>query len=172
MATAQGRNARARVIASKHTATEMETELARLITLPLASLRAEWSKRFEIDASAIRSRAALTRMLAWQTQADAFGDLDAETKRRLIHIGGKLERDGTFEPAGRRELPPGTILSREWKGVIHTATVADDGFQHLGKTYGSLSDIARTITGTRWSGPRFFGLEQKKSQPDKDKIVP
>jgi hypothetical protein len=53
------------------------------------------------------------------------------------------------------------VLSREWKGVIHQVTAAEAGFDYLGKRYRSLSDIARTITGTRWSGPRFFGLERK-----------
>jgi hypothetical protein len=112
------------------------------------------------------------RMLAWQIQADAFGGLDAETEQRLDSIGEKLEQDGSYEPTVRRELPPGTMLSREWKGVVHTVMLTGDGFQHLGKTYGSLSDVARAITRTRWSGPRFFGLEQKKATSNIDKIVP
>jgi hypothetical protein len=64
------------------------------------------------------------------------------------------------------------MLSREWKGVVHTVARTGKGFQHLGKTYRSLSDIARAITGTRWSGPRFFGLEQKKAAPHAGKVVP
>ena len=71
-----------------------------------------------------------------------------------------------------RDLSPGVVLTREWKGVIHKVTVMAGGFQHLGKRYGSLSDIARTITGTRWSGPRFFGLEQKERPNLKKRVAP
>ena len=84
------------------------------------------------------------------------------TERRLGEIGKALERDGDYEPKVRRDFSPGVVLTREWKGTIHKVTVMAQGFQYLGKRYKSLSDIARTITGTRWSGPGFFGLEQKK----------
>ena len=71
------------------------------------------------------------------------------------------------QPKVRRNFAPGVELTREWKGVIHKVIVTAGGFQHLGKQYRSLSDIARTITGTRWSGPRFFGLEQKPARPSR-----
>ena len=61
-------------------------------------------------------------------------------------------------------LRPGTILVREWRGVSHRVVVLDAGFEHDGKQYRSLSEIARTISGTRWSGPRFFGVEQRESR--------
>jgi hypothetical protein len=82
----------------------------------------------------------------------------------LIKIGEALQRDGSHEPKIRRGFSPGVVLSREWKGVLHKVTVVVGGFQYQGKRYRSLSDIARTITGTRWSGPRFFGLEQKQKR--------
>ena len=55
-------------------------------------------------------------------------------------------------------LKPGTVLTREWRGTLHKVHVLDPGFAHQGRTYRSLSEIARVITGTRWSGPRFFGV--------------
>jgi hypothetical protein len=168
---AMQRNARRRAVVFTPGAADIEAKLSRLPGLPLGTLREEWTRRFKTDAGAIRSRTVLMRMLAWQIQADAFGGLDAETRQKLNSIGAKLERDCTYEPTVRRELPPGTILNREWKGVVHTVTRTGDGFRHLGKTYGSLSDVARAITGTRWSGPRFFGLEQKKAAPNTEKIV-
>jgi hypothetical protein len=59
----------------------------------------------------------------------------------------------------RRQLKPGTVLVREYQGQRHTVTVAPDGFDWQGTTYASLSAIARAITGTAWSGPRFFALQ-------------
>ena len=93
-----------------------------------------------------------------------MGGLDAVTERKLRDVATALERDGSYERKVRRELSSGVVLTREWKGVIHKVTVTADGFLHLGQRYKSLSDIARTITGTRWSGPRFFGLEQKSTR--------
>lgn len=92
-----------------------------------------------------------------------MGGLDGATERALAKIGEALGRDGSYQPKIRNGFSPGVVLSREWKGVLHRVTAAAEGFQYLGKSYRSLSDIARTITGTRWSGPRFFGLEQKKA---------
>jgi hypothetical protein len=103
-------------------------------------------------------------MLAWQIQAEVHGALDLKTTRTLAAIAQALARDGAYQPQIMRSLSPGVVVTREWKGIVHKVTVTQHGFQHLGKTYRSLSDIARTITGTRWSGPRFFGLEQRTAR--------
>ena len=103
------------------------------------------------------------RVLAYRLQADRLGDLDAECKRLL-------DGAGPPEDAGRRALDrkrltanvrPGTMLSREWNGRMQRVAVLADGFAWNGKTYPSLSKIAFAITGTRWNGPRFFGLRDK-----------
>lgn len=104
------------------------------------------------------------------TQTD--GQWTANTERKLRNIAKALERDGDYEPKIRRDVSPGVVLTREWKSVIHKITVTTDGFQHLGKRYGSLSDIARTMTDTRRSGPRFFGLEQKQHSKPKTRRAP
>jgi hypothetical protein len=115
-----------------------------------------------------RSSHLLRRVLAWKIQEAASGGLDAETRRTLNSVAIALERDGKYEPQIRRGLSPGVVLTREWKGIVHKVTVTRGGFECSGQRYKSLSDIARTITGTRWSGPRFFGFEQKTRRRSKD----
>ena len=140
------------------------TRILTLAELPTAELRKAWKSQIASDAPPVRSRAVLYQLLAWQIQSDAIGGLDSATERALAKIGEALRRDGSYEPKIRSGFSPGVVLSREWKGVAHRVTVAADGFDYLGKRHRSLSDIARTITGTRWSGPRFFGLEQKQQR--------
>ena len=154
--------------AGRAAASDVEKELIRLPALNLDELRREWKLEFKVDPPLVRSRDILLRLLAWQMQSDTLGDLDADTERKLRNITKALERDGDYEPKIRRNLSSGVVLTREWKGVIHKVTATADGFQHLGKRYGSLSDVARTITGTRWSGPRFFGLEQRKRRQSQE----
>jgi hypothetical protein len=90
-------------------------------------------------------------MLAWRLQEQAFGGLDQEG---LSFLEGLARRAGL----PRRRLKPGTVLVRDYHGQRHTVTVTDHGFEWQGMTYASLSAIARAITGTAWSGPRFFAL--------------
>jgi len=142
----------------------IEAELSALGTSVIGDLKSAWADRFNEEPPATRSRDLLVRLLAWRIQEEAMGGLDAVTGRKLRDVATALERDGSYEPKVRRELSSGVVLTREWKGVIHKVTVTADGFQHRGQRYKSLSDIARTITGTRWSGPRFFGLEQKSTR--------
>ena len=107
-------------------------------------------------------------MIAYRLQADALGDLDAETLRLLKRVGS-ARSDTEVAPLTdafdqrRRELLPGTVLTREWNGHIHRVMVARDGFAWEGRTYDSLSKIACAITGTKWNGPRFFGLRDKST---------
>ena len=142
-----------------------EADISGLVELSISGLRDAWTERFDADAPPVRSRDVLLRMFAWRVQEEAFGGLDFKSERQLRQIGNALERDGSYEPQIRRDLSPGVVVIREWKGVTHKVTVTADGFQYQGTHYRSLSDIARTITGTRWSGPRFFGLEQKNARP-------
>ena len=103
------------------------------------------------------------RVLAYRLQADLLGDLDGESQRLL-------DRSESPEDAGKRavdfarrtgNLRPGTVLAREWNGQMHRIAVLADGFAWNGKTYPNLSKVAFAITGTRWSGPKFFGLRDK-----------
>jgi Protein of unknown function (DUF2924) len=97
------------------------------------------------------SKHLLGRMMAWRLQEQAFGGLDRES---LSFLEGLARHGGSPQ----RRLKPGTVLVREHRGQRHIVTVASDGFEWQGTTYASLSAIARAITGTAWSGPRFFAL--------------
>lgn len=121
--------------------------VAQLIDMPLAGLRAEWQKRY---GQPPKHRAAdlLRRVLAWRIQADAFGDLDAATRRILS------KEQTVLRPAAQ----PGMRLAREWAGRRYELVVIESGVVFEGQTFGSLSEVARHITGRRWNGPRFFGL--------------
>lgn len=137
----------------------LEAEIERIGKMTLAVLRAAWSK-ITGTPPAGQSKDLLRRRLAWRLQARAFGGLSAETKRRLKRLYEAFARDPGFTPSPILDLKPGTVLVREWRGVQHCVRVLDDGFDHRGMHLASLSEVARHITGTRWSGTRFFGLRQ------------
>lgn len=133
--------------------TDLATEIAALQALSAPALRARWATTFGRPAPRRLSRQVLLRALTWQIQADRFGGLSSSTRRRLSSAG----------PAERATRPavaltPGTTLLRDWQGETHRVEVLADGFRWRGDCYRSLSVIATRITGTRWSGPRFFGL--------------
>jgi Protein of unknown function (DUF2924) len=132
-------------------AAAIEAEIAHLRSLALDALRRRWRAVFGRTPPAPLSKDLLGRMIAWRLQEQAFGGLDRESLRFLE----SLARHGG---SPRRRLKPGTVLVREYHGQRHTVTVAVDGFEWQGTTYASLSAIARAITGTAWSGPRFFAL--------------
>ena len=93
--------------------------------------------------------------MAWRMQTEAAGGLDAETRRMLRRAPGTAGRTGNDVT-----LRPGQRLTREWRGGHYEVEVVASGFVHAGKTYKSLSEVARVITGTQWNGPRFFGLRK------------
>jgi hypothetical protein len=137
----------------------LAADLAAIETQSLNQLRATWSARLGTDPPAIRSRDVLLGLLAWELQAEHLGGLDAASLRKLRQVADTLERDGIYAPQAIPRMAPGVILTREWKGVVQRVTVTTHGFRHGEKEYRSLSEVARAITSTRWSGPRFFGLE-------------
>jgi hypothetical protein len=146
----------------------IEAEIAHLRSLALDALRRHWRVIFGRRPPADLSKDLLGRMIAWRLQERAFGGLDRESLRFL----DSLARHGR---SPRRQLKPGTVLVRDYQGQRHTVTVAPNGFDWQGTTYASLSAIARAITGTAWSGPRFFALSPRNSTSasgDKRRSVP
>jgi Protein of unknown function (DUF2924) len=143
----------------------LDNEIARLRGLDVGELRARWHTVFRRRAPPHLPRHLLFRILAYQLQADRLGDLDAASRRLLDRLGsGSLERlDQRVADLkrSRTALRPGTLLTREWDGYLQRVMVLADGFSWNGKTYPSLSKVAFAMTGTRWSGPRFFGLRDK-----------
>ena len=146
----------------------LAAEIAQLRELDASALRARWRVVFRKDAPPHLPRHLLMRVLAYRLQADRLGDLDAESQR-LLDTSTSPEQVARMTEARRRQirLRPGTVLAREWKGQMQRVSVMPDGFAWNGTTYSSLSRIACVITGTRWNGPKFFGLRDKgaKGQP-------
>jgi len=127
------------------------SEVRALARMDLQGLRAEWRRRYGAPPT-LRSSGLLAMMLAWRIQVDAFGGLDSDLARRL--------RRGVGLGSSKLTFAAGARLTREWRGELHEVEVADDGFRYRGETYRSLSRIASLITGTRWNGRRFFGLDK------------
>ena len=111
-------------------------------------------------------RHLLFRVLAYRLQADHLGDLDTESRRLLDGPGSPDDAGKRAVDPGRltADVKPGTILVREWNGRMQRVTVLAEGFSWNGKIYPSLSKIAFAITGTRWNGPKFFGMRDKPSK--------
>ncbi len=103
-------------------------------------------------------RTLLVRAVAHRIQENARGGPDPALRRRLARLASELRRTGRIAVAARPPVKPGTRLLRDWQGETHSVTVLENGFLYRGERHDSLSAIARTITGTRWSGPAFFGL--------------
>ncbi len=136
--------------------------LARLQTLDGAALRAEWRRLLRSEPPRV-SRDLLMRALAYRIQERALGGLPKWAAQRL---SGPAEGGNGSEitPAPLEpRLKPGARLLREWHGQTHSVIVLDDGFEFEGRRYRSLTQIAREITGARWSGPRFFGLADHRA---------
>jgi hypothetical protein len=157
---------RSRPVARGPIKVSLEEEIAHLRGLKLKGLRARWLSVTGQEAPPHLSRQLLFAIVAYRLQAEALGDLDAQTLRLLKKIGSA--RSGTevipltdAYDQRRQELLPGTILTREWNGQTHRVMVVKEGFAWEDRTYDSLSKIAYAITGTKWNGPRFFGLREK-----------
>jgi hypothetical protein len=145
----------------------LDNEIARLRGLDIGELRARWHTVFRRRAPPHLPRHLLFRILAYRLQADRLGELDTDSRRLLGRIGwGPAERIDRLVAdlnRSRTELRPGTLLTREWDGHLQRVMVLADGFAWNGKTYRSLSQVAFAMTGSRWNGPRFFGLRDRPS---------
>ena len=136
----------------------IDRELAQLARSPIAVLRARWLGEFRCEPPPAFGPDLLRRSLAYKLQEDAYGKHPAATQRELDRLVTALEQNPTARAVLQRRVKPGSVLVRDWKGKSHRVTVLDRALPIDGKTYTSLSEIARQITGTRWNGPRFFGL--------------
>jgi Protein of unknown function (DUF2924) len=151
------------------TKTSVEDEIVHLRGLDLKGLRARWQSVLQRPPPDYLPRHLLFAIIAYRIQADRFGDLDHETRQLLDRTGAKESgtamsaRLVTFDQK-RTQLTPGTVLVREWDRRSQRVMVMSDGFAWNGQTYDSLSKVAFAITGTRWNGPRFFGLRDKEDR--------
>jgi hypothetical protein len=144
----------------------LDIEIAHLRSLDVDDLRARWRAMFRRKAPPLLPRHLLFRVLAYRLQADQWGDLTPDVRRVLDSqsdsTGGHAKLTADLHRI-RPSLRPGTVLAREWDGNMQHVMVLVDGFSWKGTTYTSLSKVASAITGTRWNGPRFFGLRDQSA---------
>ena len=129
-----------------------EADVMALEPMDLHQLRAEWRRRYG-PSPTLRSADMIRYALAWRIQSEAFGAIGPSLRKRLRGAGGPIDR---FDPGAR--------ITREWQGIRHEVEVIDGGFLYAGQRWKSLSEIARQITGSRWNGPRFFGLRKEPTK--------
>ena len=151
-------------------ADRVSASLAALAGMDAAALDRRWRRVFGAAPPPTLPPAQRARVIAYRLQAIAYGDLDRDTARdldRLAQARGHSSEEGVATPTpvlpvpDRRGHTPGVTLSREWAGVMHTVQVLEAGYAWNGAIYDSLSRVAQLITGTKWNGPRFFGLRAK-----------
>ena len=143
---------------------EVEAELERLPKMPIVDLRNRYRELFRTEPPKAFGPDLLRRSIAHRIQERAYGGLSREHQRLL----NQLVKAAQTKPTGRLELPrrikPGSELVRTWNRRTYRIVVLEKGFAWEGRTFFSLSEIASEITGTKWSGPRFFGLRSTSSK--------
>ena len=137
----------------------LSAEIAGLESVDLNQLRARWKVLYETEAPPHLSRDLLRRAVAYRMQENVLGGLKPATRRLLERAaeGARAHKPTKVVPV--RRVGPNTILIREWGGTRHEVSVLENGAMFRGKRYRSLSQVARVITGSHWSGPLFFGLK-------------
>jgi hypothetical protein len=144
---------------------KLADEIAGLQSLDVAQLKARWRTLYKTEAPARFSRDLLIRAVAYRLQERALGGLKPTTRRLFERVAADARARQPLKVVSVRKLEPGAVLIREWNGVKHKVVVLESGFSYRAHRYRSLSELARLITGSRWSGPLFFGL---KNRPKKE----
>lgn len=161
------------------TIAEVRTEIALLADMDIIALQQRWHELFEIEPPFKIRSGFLRSAIAYRLQELAFGGLAPKFTRQMARRTTELremrkshaQADGpaSSQRSERPVLSPGTRLLREWNGVTEAVDVIKGGFEWRGKTYASLSTVAGAITGTKWSGPAFFGLKSKRQSSPEQK---
>ena len=134
---------------------DLDAELARISSLTIDQLRGEWQERMGLDPPPALTKDLLARALSHRLQEKVLGGLSPRQRKALDALD-----KGDQAPLQRIKV--GSVLVREHEGTLHEVSVVTDGFSWQAKTYASLSTIARMITGTKWNGPRYFGLRDRQ----------
>ncbi len=137
--------------------------LAAVNYLSLDALRIEWRQLYRSPPPRL-SLDLMRRAIANRIQEKANGGLSPASKRTLKQLTVQLDSTGHVTPEARQTVRPGARLVREWNGRTYTVSVTEDGFDYAGTVYSSLTKVASVITGAHWSGPRFFGLNGRKTE--------
>ena len=142
-------------------------EIGGLADLDNPALRQHWRELYGSHPPARMSRELLIQAIAYRIQERMFGGLSRGARTRLAAAQEAAAGARPSRAKTQHQVKPGTRFLREWQGRTHEVTATTDGrFFFRDSTYRSLSEIAREITGTRWSGPAFFGLKQASGKHD------
>ena len=141
-----------------NTINNLEREIGELADLPRSKLVERWQKLYHADPPKGLSARILMSAVAYEMQARVHGKLSRQLRQSLKDNATALPEN---PDSAEYTLTLGTRLVREWQGTVHVVDVMEEGFRWQGRVWPSLSVIAREITGTRWSGPRFFGLKTR-----------
>ena len=143
---------------------DLARDVRNLSTLGVKALKDKWLALYGVEPPRQISRAFMLRALAYRMQEKSLGGLNPATRRLLMQFA----HDGAAAPTPvsgpSRTVKAGAVLVREWRGVSHQVSVLEKGFCFRGRHYRSLSEVAREITGSRWSGPLFFGLKGSREE--------
>lgn len=136
-------------------------QIAALPAMNRAQLLVHWAENFHQSPPSTLRKELMVPILAYRIQEWEYGGLSNSARRRLKQIGKGLRSERQPQAALRCDFKSGTRLIRSWRGEVHEVSVSGSGYEYRGKHFGNLSQIAREITGTRWSGPLFFGTKKK-----------
>jgi len=142
--------------------------LAELPKLEKAALRELWKDLFNVSASPRMRRHLMIPILAYRLQEQTLGSLTTTSRGLLRQLARGFEINSKGSIPVITALKPGTRLVREWRDQVHLVNVEANGYEYQGAKYKSLSKVARLITGTRWSGPLFFGIKGEQSSKSKE----
>lgn len=145
---------------------EVQVDLSALGGKSAAELEGVWRRHLGGASPGGLPKTLLARMLAYRLQVRRFGDLPKAAMKLLDGIATDLAagKDPEVPYPEDRRLKPGAVLVREHGGVQHRVMVLEEGYAWSGKTFASLSAVAKAITGTNWNGQRFFGLDKSKGK--------
>lgn len=148
----------------KFSASNPETvadEIAALSGATRADLTSRWRALYDSEPPRRISRDLLTCALAYRFQELALGGLKPATRRLLAKVAADASARRSILPSAPSTLVPGTVLLRNWHGIEHQVIISEHGVEFRSRQYKSLSEVAQRITGSKWSGPLFFGLKQR-----------
>jgi hypothetical protein len=148
----------------------VETRLAALPFMKRLELREVWKEIFHSEPTSRLRRDLMLPILAYRIQEQAFGTLSARARERLRQLNRAFEEGSDSAVPRAPRIRPGTRLIRQWGDQVHLVNVQSNGYEYQGTRYRSLSEIARLITGTRWSGPLFFGINNASANANSREI--
>jgi hypothetical protein len=142
--------------------------LSSLAYLQKPALSDLWHQIFGTDPPLRMRKELMHQLVGYRMQEQEFGGLSDRGRCRLRELAILIEAGSSMSISRRLAIKPGTRLIRQWKNQVHVVNVEEGTYEYRGVRYESLSEIARLITGTRWSGPLFFGLKAKAIQNSKE----